>query len=124
VNKLNISPELRLPSCVSPELRLARIAPREYAALFASLKRTNLWFRSLLRNGSNIISRVFVAKNDYLGNVTIDQSQTENLKLYFYQSLVSYSSSLLKIMFNLLIKIFNAIKISSVLVHASLPCKG
>ena len=30
------------PNYASPELRLARIAPREYAVLFAALKRTNL----------------------------------------------------------------------------------
>ena len=34
---------LSLPNCASPELRLARIAPREYAVLFAALKRTYLW---------------------------------------------------------------------------------
>jgi len=32
----------------NPELRLARIAPREYAALFAALKRTN--FKTKLQN--------------------------------------------------------------------------
>ena len=30
-----------IPNCASPELRLARIALREYAVLFAALKRTN-----------------------------------------------------------------------------------
>jgi len=29
--------------------------------------------KSIIRNDSNIISRGFVAKNDYLGNGTIDQ---------------------------------------------------
>jgi hypothetical protein len=31
---------LNRPNCASPELRLARIVPREYAVLFAALKRS------------------------------------------------------------------------------------
>jgi hypothetical protein len=34
----------------NPELRLARIAPREYAALFAALKRTNFKTKCPQRN--------------------------------------------------------------------------
>ena len=85
--------ELQLPNCASPELRLARIAPREYAALFASLKKANLQRHSFFLQscGSAVRCPFRFAQEDLFDVCNFDSLKRANLWIRNDENIISNS---------------------------------